>query len=233
MKIWALSDLHLSNACDKPMDIFGDNWSDYQSKIKENWQKKVGKNDIVLVAGDISWALKLEEAVPDLEWLSELNGTKIIIKGNHELWWQSLAKVKQVLPKNIIALQNNSVKIGNVIFCGTRGWQVSEHNKPLPKEDQKIYDREVIRLGLTLADMEKQRQDGDKVICLFHYPPFNYNKDDNEFTAQFKEHKVDAVVFGHLHGKQVNMPLVQEKDGITYYLTATYQVGHITVKINF
>jgi len=231
MNIWALSDPHLGFACDKPMDIFGDNWSEYVSKIKDNWERIVSPEDVVLVAGDISWALHLEDAVPDLEWLGALPGTKIIVKGNHELWWSSYSKVQSILPKSVIALQNNSIKIGDYIFCGTRGWQVKEVGKPYTLDDQKIYDREVIRLNLTLADMEKQRKEGDKVIVLTHYPPYNSRREDSAFTTAFKEHKVDAVVYGHLHGKNVNADLQLLKDGIKYYLTSTDQIGHCPVLI--
>lgn len=231
MKIWALSDPHLGFNSDKPMDIFGDNWSEYLSKIKDNWAKLVKDDDVVIVAGDISWALKLDQAKPDLDWLGALPGKKIIIKGNHELWWNSFSKVKSVLPENIIALQNNCVRIENYLFCGTRGWQAKEPNKPYLEEDQKIYDREVIRLGLTLNEMEKMRKEGDKVIFITHYPPFNSKKDETPFTQAFREHKIDAVVYGHLHGKDVKADLQLLKDGIKYYLTSTDQIGHCPVQI--
>ena len=231
MKIWALSDPHLGFACDKPMDIFGDNWSEYVSKIKANWERLVKNDDVVLLPGDISWALKIEDAVPDLEWLGKLPGTKIIIKGNHELWWSSFAKVKSILPPSIIALQNNSVKIGNNIFCGTRGWQVREPGKPYTDQDQKIYNREVIRLNLTLNDMEKQRKPEDKVIFLTHFPPYNSRREESEFTKAFGEHKVSAVVFGHVHGKNDSVDLQLLKNGIKYYQTSTDQIGHCPVEI--
>ncbi|MBQ7579315.1 MAG: metallophosphoesterase [Clostridia bacterium] len=231
MKIWALSDTHLSFDSDKPMDIFGDGWSNYAQKIEENWRKKVGENDIVLVAGDISWALKLENAKADLNFLGSLPGTKIIIKGNHELWWNSLTKVKEVLPKSIIALQNNSVKINNCIFCGTRGWQVREVNKPYTEQDQKIFDREVIRLNLTLEDMEKRRNEGDIVFCMFHFPPYNAKFEDTAFTKLFEEHNVDYVIYGHLHGKNNNYALSVLRHNIKYFLTSTDQINHDPVLI--
>ena len=226
MKIWALSDLHLSFDSDKPMDIFGDGWANYAQKIEENWRKKVGEDDIVLVAGDISWALKLENAKADLDFLGSLPGTKIIIKGNHELWWGSLTKVKEILPKSVIALQNNSVKIKNFIFCGTRGWAVKEINKPYTQQDQKIFDREVIRLNLTLEDMEKKREEGDVVFCLFHFPPYNAKLEDTQFTQLFEKYNVNYVVYGHLHGKNTNAPLAVLKHNIKYYLTSTDQINH-------
>ncbi|MBQ7452919.1 MAG: metallophosphoesterase [Clostridia bacterium] len=230
MKIWALSDPHLSFGSDKPMDVFGGNWENYVQKIEKNWKKRVKKDDIVLVAGDISWALKLENATPDLNFLGGLPGTKILIKGNHELWWNSISKVRKILPEGVIALQNDSVKIGKFIFCGTRGWAIEEINKPYTAEDKKILDREIIRLGLTLDDMEKQRNDGDVVICLMHFPPFNSRFEDSPFTKLFEEHQVDAVVYGHLHGNS-SATLALLKHGIKYYLTSTDQVGHDPVLI--
>ena len=116
MKIFAISDLHLSFNCDKPMDIFGGNWEGYTDKIKENWLSKITDEDIVLIAGDISWAMKLDEVHKDIEWINELTGTKIMIKGNHEYWWKSISSVRAILPESIKAIQNDSIKIGNYIM---------------------------------------------------------------------------------------------------------------------
>ena len=124
MKIFAISDLHLSNSCDKPMDIFGGNWEGYTDKIIQNWNKRVGTEDLVLIAGDISWAMKLEEAQADLDWIDKLPGRKIIIKGNHEYWWKSISAVREILPQSIMAIQNDAIKIDDFIICGTRGWTV-------------------------------------------------------------------------------------------------------------
>lgn len=219
MKIFALSDLHLSFSCDKPMDIFGGNWENYTDKIKENWERLVGKDDIVLIAGDISWAMRLDEARADLDWIDALPGKKIIIKGNHEYWWQSISAVREVLPSSIVALQNDSIRIGKYIFCGTRGWIVPEENRPLEPEDEKIYKREIERLKLTLSSMNTLRQDGDKVVAMMHYPPYTYNRGKTEFTELFEKFKVDAVVFGHLHGK-INCEPIAEINQIKYYFTS-------------
>ena len=231
MKIGALSDPHFGFGCDKPMDIFGDGWADYVTKLTQNWNACVSAGDVVLVLGDISWALKLSDAIVDLNYLGSLPGKKIIIKGNHELWWQSISKVREVLPPSVIALQNDSVKIGNVIICGTRGWASKEVGKPYTEEDKKIFDREVIRLRLTLEDCQKKRVDGDRVIVMFHFPPFNSRREGSAFTDLFEEFKVDAVVYGHLHGKDGRGDKVFVKNGIKYYLTSTDQVGHAPVLI--
>ena len=231
MKIWAISDLHLTFACDKPMDIFGGNWENYIQKIQSNWQKLVAPEDIVLVAGDISWAMKLEGAVKDLQWIDKLNGKKIIIKGNHEYWWSGITAVRNVLPPSLSAIQNDYLRINNVLFCGTRGWTVPEHGKQLAAEDDKLYKREVERLKLTLAQMQKQRKADDIVICMMHFPPYNITKEDSNFTKLLEEYKVDKVVFGHLHGKLVGMDKIVNKNGIEYYFTATDHINHTPVLI--
>lgn len=222
MKIYAISDLHLSLMVEKPMDVFGGAWENYTEKIKENWQKIVKKEDIVLIAGDISWAMKLEETKADFDFIHNLNGTKIIIKGNHEYWWKSISAVRDVLPKSVVALQNDSVKVGNYIFAGTRGWIVKEGpNDPnFTEDDEKVYKREGIRLRLTLEDAIKNRKEGDKLICLMHYPPFNSKRENSLFTEIFEEYKVDAVVYGHLHKAQGRYDKAFVKNDIPYYLTS-------------
>ena len=135
MAIFALSDLHLPLGIDKPMDIFGGNWEGYTDKIIENWKAKVSADDIVLIAGDISWAMKLDEAKADLEWIDKLPGKKIIIKGNHEYWWKSISAVRELLPASMMAIQNDAIKIDNYVICGTRGWNVPETGKEFLEED--------------------------------------------------------------------------------------------------
>ena len=115
MKVFAISDLHLSNSCDKPMDIFGGNWEGYTDKIIENWNSKISDEDIVLIAGDISWAMKLDEVKSDLEWIDKLAGKKIIIKGNHEYWWKSISSVREILPPSIMAIQNDAIKMSQIL----------------------------------------------------------------------------------------------------------------------
>ena len=232
MKIWAISDLHLSFACNKPMDIFGGAWPNHTEKISEHWRELVAEDDYVLLGGDISWGMKLEEAIPDLEWIDKLPGKKIMIKGNHEYWWKSISAVRSILPPSIQAIQNDCVRIDEkTLVCGTRGWTVPEHGKQLEKEDDKLYKRETERLKLTLADMQKQRKTGDRVICMIHYPPYNMTKEDSNFTKLLEEYKVDKVIFGHLHGKVVNMEKVLERNGVVYYFTATDHINNTPVLI--
>ncbi len=225
MKIYAISDLHLSFACNKPMDIFGGNWEGYTDKIKANWQAKVKEEDIVLIAGDISWAMKLDEVHEDLAWIDKLNGTKIIIKGNHEYWWNSISAVRSILPPSIKAIQNDAIKIGNFVFCGTRGWVVPEPNKMLSEEDEKIYKRELERLKLTLTYADSLREEGDKLILMMHFPPYNLQKQDNEITSLIESYGVNKVVFGHLHG-YTKCDKLTEKNGISYFFTSCDHINN-------
>ena len=227
MKIWAISDLHLSLMVEKPMDVFGRAWENYTDKIFENWQAVVAPDDIVLVAGDISWAMKLEETKADFEFLGRLNGKKIIIKGNHEYWWKSISAVRELLPDGVFALQNDSLKIGNYVFAGSRGWVVpeSENDTNFSDDDKKIYQREAIRLELALKNAQKKMEEGDKLVCMIHFPPFNARKEDSLFTKLFEQYNVDCVVYGHLHKSSGRYPFNFVKNNIPYYLTSADLVG--------
>ena len=185
---------------------------------------------MVLISGDISWAMKLEDAVVDLEWIDKLPGKKIIIKGNHEYWWKSISAVREILPKSIMAIQNDAVRIGQYVICGTRGWVVPEKNKELNDEDLKIYKREVERLKLTLKSAEHLKKEGDKLVAMIHFPPRNSDKEDSEFSKLFEEYKVNVVVFGHLHGYST-CDLVSTNNDVTYYFTSCDHIDNKPVLI--
>ena len=230
MKIYAISDLHLSTSCDKPMDIFGGNWEGYTEKIIENWTSKITDDDLVLIAGDISWAMRLEETKTDFEWIDKLPGKKIIIKGNHEYWWKSISAVREALPESIMAIQNDSIKIGDFIICGTRGWSVPEEGKEFLPEDEKIYKREVERLKLTLKSAKVLQTNDEKIICMMHFPPFDGSGNESEFTKLFEEFGVSVVVFGHIHG-YTNCKLIQTKNYIVFYFTSCDHIKNDPVEI--
>lgn len=219
MKIFAISDLHLSIASDKPMNVFGGSWEGYWEKIKENWLNKVTENDVVLIAGDISWGMSLEQALPDLEAIAALPGKKVLTKGNHDYWWSTYKKITSLNLENMYFIQNNAVKIGDYIFCGTRGWTVDDDDDFSP-EDKKIYDREVIRLGLTLKSAEQLRVNGETIVGMIHYPPFNYRFEDSDFTKLFEEYGVKKVIYGHLHGNSARFKDIVNKRETNFYLTS-------------
>ncbi len=232
MKIYAISDLHISTNTNKPMDIFGGNWVGYLDKIRLDWQEKVSDDDLVLIGGDISWAMDIDEAKKDLESISDLKGKKIIIKGNHDYWWSGIGKVRDILPPNFFALQNDSFRIGNVVICGSRCWSVPG-SPDFKEQDRKIYLRETERLKLSLKSAEKTLIEGDKLIALVHYPPFNVKRENSAYTDIFEEYKVNAVVYGHLHGKTVRADKFLIKNGIKYYLTSCDQTENKLTEITF
>lgn len=230
MKIFGISDLHLSVNNPKPMDIFGPVWEGYLEKIFAEWNEKVGEEDIVLLAGDFSWAMKLEEAISDFDILKNLAGKKIIIRGNHDYWWKSISAVRAILPQNTFAIQNDAIRFDGVVVCGTRGWQVLEKDGERDEQDQKIFDREVLRLEMTLQAGKKLMQEGDKLICMMHYPPMNFSRSDSPFSQLIEKYGVDRVVYGHLHGYK-NPNLHYEKNGVEYFLTSCDMTKNQLVEI--
>nr|MBO4517489.1 metallophosphoesterase [Clostridia bacterium] len=230
MKIYAISDLHISTNTDKPMDVFGGNWVGYLDKIKADWQAKVSAEDIVLIAGDISWAMNIEDAKEDLDFFKDLNGRKVFIKGNHDFWWSGIGKVRDIMPENCFALQNDSVRFDGVVICGSRGWAVPG-SPDFDEKDGKIYLRETERFRLSLKSAEKLMQGGDKLIALIHYPPFNVKRESSAFTDIFEEYKVHSVIYGHLHGKNVRADKLVIKNGVRYYLTSCDMVDNKLTEI--
>jgi len=229
MKIFAISDLHLSINNPKPMNIFGNVWDNYLAEIEQSWNENVSEDDVVLIAGDISWAMKLSDVVPDIDYVGALKGKKVILKGNHDYWWSSVSALRNLLPVNMYAVQNDSVKIGDTVICGSRGW-LCEDDQTTP-EDKKIYARELIRMRLSLESANKIRQEGNPLIVMTHYPPFNFKAESNDMTKLFEEFDVTAVVYGHLHGKGVRAIPELEKNGIKYYLTSCDLVKNKLVRI--
>ncbi|MGI6162074.1 MAG: metallophosphoesterase [Christensenellales bacterium] len=196
MRVFAISDLHLSLAFPKEMDIFGDNWIDHWGKIRDSWQQTVSEDDVVLVPGDISWAMKLDDAMLDLNSIAEMPGQKILLRGNHDYWWQSISKVRSALPKGMYALQNDCVEYDAFTICGTRGW-TCPGNVSFSQSDNKIYEREVARLRMSLSAARK----GKPIIAMLHYPPFNEKRQPSGFTEALEEFQARRLVYGHLHGK--------------------------------
>ncbi len=231
MRVFSISDLHLDVNNSKPMDIFGPVWNDYLETIVEDWNNKVTDDDIVILAGDYSWAMKLDEVVADFSFLNKLKGTKIMIRGNHDYWWSSLSKVRENLPEKVYALQNDAIKIGEYIFCGNRGWQIPE-GKYDTEENRKIYSREVIRTELSLKKAKELQTNNEKIIFITHYPPFNSKVESSELTKLLEEYGVYKCVFGHLHGYINPKMYFNEINGTCYYLTSCDAVKNKLVEID-
>ncbi len=228
MKIYAVSDLHLSINNPKPMNIFGAVWDNYLDDIERSLET-VEPDDLVLLAGDLSWAMTLDAAAPDLDYIGRFPGRKVIIRGNHDYWWNGIGAVRSALPHGVFAIQNDSVRFGDVLVCGSRGWSADDKSE----DGKRLFARELIRIEMSLKSAQKQRGESDKLIFMIHYPPFNFRFEDSEVTALFEKYGVNAVVYGHLHGKDCRTQRLIEKHGIPYYLTSCDQIGNCAVEISF
>lgn len=216
MALYAISDLHLAFTTDKPMDIFGEKWLKHDEKIKENWIKKITDDDMVLIAGDISWSMRSDESKVDLDWIDALPGKKIISKGNHDYWWGGISKLNKMY-ENTKFLQNNFYTYEDYAICGSRGW-ILEGSDRFTEKDKKIFDRELIRLRLSL---DKAKEAGyENIIVMIHYPPMNEKRESSAFTDLFKEYGVKKVIYGHLHGPSLANVLNEEYEGIEYLMTS-------------
>ena len=185
MAIFAISDLHLALSEDKPMEVFGGSWDNYMERIKENWENTVKESDTVLIPGDISWAMYIKNAYRDFNFLNSLPGTKIISKGNHDYWWETVSKLNNFANENdfstIKFMHNNAYSAENVAFCGSRGYPVTTSNvNTLSEEESKIYNRELSRFELSASFAKKEKC--EKIVALLHYPPGT----DSEFTQIMK-----------------------------------------------
>lgn len=220
MDIYAIADLHLSGCVDKPMNVFGAGWEGHFEKIKADWRSRVAEEDVVLIAGDISWGMRLEEGLYDVASLKGLPGRKVFIRGNHDYWWNGITKIRDRAPDGTFYfLQNDCVRIGRCLFVGSRGWVCPGSSEYDAAKDGKIYLREAERFRLAFSAAEKVRQEGDVLIAMIHYPPFSGKREDTPLTRLFEEHGVSHVVFGHIHGSMY-FPLETEKNGILYHLTS-------------
>lgn len=209
--IYAIGDLHFDPIGDKPMDVFGKKWCNHKEKIIKSWNELVTEEDLVLLVGDISWGLKLEEAYKDLKIIDELPGTKIISKGNHDYWWSSLNKLDSMGLKKTKFLFNNSFNFENYAIVGTRGW-ISRDMSEFKKDDEKIYKRELVRLENSIKTADKSK----KLLAMIHYPPYNQDFSENEFSDLLSQNNVEFCIYGHLHAEGHQQVFNGVKSGVTY-----------------
>lgn len=237
MRIWAIGDLHLSFGVEnKSMDIFGPAWEKHAEKIASNWKSVIHPDDLVLVPGDLSWAMKIEEVVPDLQWVHDLPGTKVMIKGNHDYWWGSLNKIAAVLPPSIHLIQNNAFTWKNVTIGGARLWDTPEYSfgkfteyreNPKAKVDteelvqeefsEKIFNRELDRLKLSLSKLDP---DAEIRIAMTHYPPIGADLQPSRAGQILEQNNVSICVFGHLHNLKPDLDIFGEARDVRYVLTS-------------
>ena len=224
MRVLAIADPHLSGAQPKPMDVFGPSWVGHPEAFFDGWRRVVRDGDLVLVAGDISWAMRLEEARVDLEAIAALPGEKVLMRGNHDYWWPSLAKLRRALPPGMHVVQNDAVRIGDVVVGGTRGW-ICPGSPGFGDQDRRVYERELQRLSLSLAAIA--REGGAYRVVMLHFPPTNPRGEPSGFTDLLRSARIDALVFGHVHGDGA-VPLPQ-LPGTQVAFVAADRVGFVPV----
>ena len=234
MAIFTIGDLHLSFNDDKPMSVFGENWEGYEDKIKKDWIEKVKENDLVVIPGDFSWSMYLENTYLDFSYINKLPGKKLLLKGNHDYWWSTLKKMRDYLEEkefqNIDFIYNNAYEYENKIIVGTRGWSQSEE-----KEDKKILDREKIRLELSIKDGIEKYGDEKEVIAFMHYPPIiKHNITENEptdFIRLMQKYNIKRCYYGHLHSTSIKEAVEGEFFGINFKLVSADGIEFKLVKI--
>ena len=228
MALFVMGDLHLSLSSDKSMDIFG-GWENYVERIKENWNREVSPEDTIVVPGDISWAMSLKEAVADFRYIHELPGRKIILKGNHDYWWTTAAKMNNFLAENgfdsIFILHNNHYAYESYGICGTRGW-INDDSEPA---DAKVLAREAQRLETSIASAENA---GLEPLVFLHYPPLYGNEYNPDLLEVMYRHNIKRCWYGHIHGRKGHQNAVNgERDGIVFQLVSADYVQFCPVKI--
>ncbi len=228
MALFALSDLHLSLSSDKPMDVFGFAWQNHTERIRDNWIKTVENDDLVIIGGDVSWATYLSGIYSDFEFLDSLPGKKLVVKGNHDYWWESITKLEKYVLENgfnsIDFLHNSSFTYENFSIAGTRFWLTPDSDN-FTDEDKKIYERELIRFSLSLESLlAKEAEFPDrkfKRVAVLHFPPVNSQcKCDERVMEILKKYAVEKCIYGHLHSGGIKTGFTGSIDGIDFYLTS-------------
>lgn len=231
MALYAIADLHLSVGVSKKMDIFGGVWDGYHEKIKSNLSTMLTEYDTLVIAGDFSWGMTMTQALSDFRFIDGFLGKKIISKGNHDFWWDTVKKMKETLLKNDIYsvdfLNNNYFAYRDIAICGSRGWFFEEQKNT--EHDKKMIKREVLRLA---ASLESAKADGFGRLCAFlHYPPVFYNYTCAEMIDVLKTYNVVSCYYGHLHGNAHDLAVQGTHDGINFRLISADYLGFRPVLI--
>lgn len=220
MALYTIADLHLACAVDKPMDIFGGKWQNYMQKIETHWQAIVRPEDTVVIGGDLSWGIDFKQSLADFQYLARLPGRKIVLKGNHDLWWNTVRKMNAFLQENglenIEFLHNNCFLYENIALCGTRGWFFEEDFKE--SHDEKIFRRELIRLETSLK--AGQAANPDEIYCFLHYPPIYANFRCGEIIELMRRYGVTRCIYGHLHSDSLRWAVTGPNEGIDFTLVS-------------
>ncbi len=228
MSVYAIGDTHLSFSVDKPMDIFK-GWDDYAQRLENNWQRLITNEDTVIINGDISWAMGLEQAEKDLEFINNLNGTKIISKGNHDYWWNTITKMEKFCKEkgfdSIKFLHNNAYKVGEIAIAGTRGWFFDAEKDYVDR----VMARESARLQRSIDEARKL---SGEVVVFLHYPPVSTIKVCEPIMNVLKENNIERCYYGHLHGGAINGAINEVYDGIKFQLVSADYLQFCPLFIN-
>lgn len=229
MALYVIGDTHLSQSVDKPMDVFGDSWQNYTQRLCENWKKTVSQNDTVIIAGDVSWGMSLSEAAADFKLIDSLPGKKLVLKGNHDYWWDTVSKMRRVFSEYGITtvdfIFNNSFVTDGVAVCGTRGWMLESTSAT--ENDKKIITREAGRLERSLASAP----DGVEKIAVFHYPPVYDGNVAEQFVQMLQKYNVKRAYYGHLHGPSIKKADVGTHFGINFCLVSADAIDFLPINI--
>ncbi len=225
MSLFAIADTHLSFGTNKPMDSFP-GWENYTDRLKENWNKIIDNDDFVVIAGDISWAMNFDELKSDFDFINKLNGKKIILKGNHDYWWNTMSKMNKFIEENqfdtITILHNSAFDFDDFSVCGSRGWffdSEEEHN-------EKVLNREVMRVKTSIECAKN-----DEKIVFLHYPPVTENQCCDEILNLLKEKGIKKCYYGHLHGGAAKYAFDDNFDGIDFKLISADRLKFVPLLI--
>jgi predicted phosphohydrolase len=210
------------------MEVFGEHWADHDARIFAACREVLEDDDLMIWAGDISWATRLDEALPDLEAIGELPGRKLLLKGNHDFWWQSRAKIMRAVDPSIALLQNDSIVFGDVAIAGGRGWTLPG-DEYFTDDDEKIYLRELERLRLSFESLAGKRH--EHLLAALHYPPMSSRHEESEVTRLLERYGVEVCIYGHLHGDGIAAGFNGVRNGIRYMLLSADAAGFRPVEV--
>lgn len=222
-KFWAIGDTHLSFARPRDQERFGEKWRNYVQRIADNWRKTVHTDDVVLLLGDVSWANTPKKVRPDLAWLAELPGRKVMVRGNHDRWWRNIDDVRgKILPPGFFALQGDTLEIDGVLLCGAQGHIAPNDPYYRPDPPHNRYEREIATLQAGIEQVAQVRQNGQPLIVMLHYPPFTSDAQPTAFSAMIEQVAPAQCLYGHLHrASEWEVAITgQERHGIKYRLLA-------------
>lgn len=226
MALYAIGDLHLSLTVNKPMDIFGPGWTDHVRRLEEAFSK-LNDDDTIVLCGDISWGIDFEESLEDFRFIDRLPGRKLILKGNHDYWWNTASKMKKFFAENELStleiIHNNAFTYGEYAICGTRGWFYEEEKSG---QNAKVLNREVGRLETSLKAAE-----GRPILAFLHYPPLYTGYRCPEIIEKLEAYGVERCYYGHLHGPTHKRAIEGRLGGVSYHLVAADHLGFVPLKV--